>query len=52
MMGSKGPKISSAMIGESNGGFSIKVGAIYLHSTVSYLMLVIAFSTKVLISIN
>jgi hypothetical protein len=33
MMGSKGPKISSAIIGESKGGFSINVGAMYLQGT-------------------
>ena len=40
MMGSKGPKISSLMMGESRGGFSITVGAMYLKSTTSSTMLV------------
>ena len=45
MMGSKGPKISSLMMGESRGGFSIMVGAMYLKSTTSSTMLV-GFSGK------
>ena len=45
MMGSKGPKISSVMMGESRGGSSITVGAMYLKSTTSSTTLV-GFSGK------
>ena len=44
MMGSKGPKISSLMMGESRGGFSITVGAMYLKSKLSTML--VRFSGK------